>query len=116
MSNESQNVAPGAENSGAADQNLQSKIDSLTAENATLQQENQELIQALEAAKLQLNTPAEQSSEAPTLKVGKRMYRITAKNFSYKGETYTAADLQSDEKLAKKLVEIGAGFLEAVTE
>ncbi|WP_028665928.1 hypothetical protein [Runella zeae] len=95
--------------------------DSKSAEVADLEKENQALkaqiegkdkiIEALKVELKEAKAPQQATSATPTVKVGKDTYEIVIGRFSYDGETYTAADVAKDEKLAAALVKEGSGVL-----
>ena len=54
---------------------------------------------------------AQKGSKYPLVTVDKKKYHIVTPSFKVEGTVVTAADVQKDSALAKKLVKMGAGVL-----
>lgn len=68
----------------------------------------------IEALKVELSTTKAEAAKPqtiPTVKVGKDTYEVVIPRFQFEGETYTAADVVKNEKLAATLVKEQASVL-----
>jgi hypothetical protein len=74
----------------------------------------EQLRQATEALELIQAQPANAPSTLPTVEVNKSTFQFTAPKFSYKGESYEAAEAATNKKLCAELVQIGAGILKKI--
>lgn len=54
---------------------------------------------------------AQKSSKYPLVTVEKKKYHVVVPSFKVDGKVVTAADVQKDSALAKKLVKMGSGVL-----
>lgn len=93
--------SPDAENT-----DINSELEKLRAENEALLSLNDDLQNKLESASSGIA-----KLKLPTLKLGDKVYEIKSTSINYKGNIYTAADIQADAELAQSLLDIGSKIL-----
>ncbi|KAB7728139.1 hypothetical protein F5984_20555 [Rudanella paleaurantiibacter] len=87
------------------------RIEELEAELETAASVVQGQGQTIEELEKALNKLQAEPETVPTFTFGKDRYAIEAPTFTYKRETYTAAQVIKDKELQKTLVNAGVGFL-----
>jgi uncharacterized coiled-coil protein SlyX len=96
-------------------QQLETQLSESNAKNAELSATLVEQDSLIADMQSQVETVVAQKATAATVvEIGKTKYEVVVPKFNYKGETYTAADLQEDKKLAAELVKIGSAVLKEI--
>lgn len=90
------------------------ELEALKAKNRELTAEVEAKDKMIEALKEELKASKSEAAKPqtiPTVKVGKDTYEVVIPRFQFEGETYTAADVVKNEKLAATLVKEQASVL-----